>query len=83
MLKALAHGDPLLTLPYAEIKSRVDAIVPNDSPRGIGIIQALQQMHKAVQAKLGEDKVLEWDEEKETINIPDPYFLYYIRWTDW
>jgi hypothetical protein len=33
--------------------------------------------------KLGEDRVLEWDAEKETLNIPDPYFLYYMRWAGW
>ena len=72
ILKALAFGDPLLTLPYAVIKARVDDVVPVDPPRGIGIIQALQQMGKAVKEKLGEDRVLEWDEEKEMLNIPDP-----------
>lgn len=81
ILKALASGEPLLTLPYSVIKNRVDSIVPSDPPRGIGIIQALQQMHKQVQDKLGEDRVLEWDEEKETLNIPDPH--YYVRWSGW
>ena len=38
---------------------------------------------KAVVEKLGEDRVLEWDEEKEFLNVPDPYFLYYLRWADW
>jgi len=51
--------------------------------RGVGIIEALSQMHKSVVDKLGEDRVLEWDEEKETLNIPDPYFLYYLRWATW
>jgi len=80
ILKALAHGEPLLSLPYATIKDRVEQIVPHDPPRGVGIIQAVQQMHKSVNAKLGEDRVLDWDEEKEIMNINDPYFLYYLRW---
>jgi hypothetical protein len=40
-------------------------------------------MHKSVVTKLGEDRVLEWDEEKEFLNFSDPYFLYYLRWADW
>jgi hypothetical protein len=58
-------------------------VVLEDPPRGVGIIQALQQMHKSVVNKLGEDRVLEWDEEKEFLNLSDPYFLYYLRWADW
>ena len=83
ILKALGHGDPMLTVPYAELKKRIESLVPVDPPRGVGIIQALQQMDKAVVEKLGEDRVLEWDEEKEFLNVPDPYFLYYLRWADW
>lgn len=83
ILKALATGEPVLTLPYAKLKERIEELVPSDPPRGVGIIQALQQMHKAVSDKLGEDRVLEWDEDKEFLSIPDPYFLYYLRWADW
>jgi hypothetical protein len=83
ILKALANGDPTLTLPYAVIKERIESIVPEDPPRGVGIVQALQQMSKAVSEKLGEDRVLEWEDEKEFLNIPDPYFIYYLRWADW
>lgn len=83
ILKALATGYPVLTLPYAKLKERIEELVPSDPPRGVGIIQALQQMHKAVSEKLGEDRVLEWDEDKEFLSIPDPYFLYYLRWADW
>jgi len=83
ILKSLAYGDPVLTLSYANIKDRIESLVPNDPPRGVGIVQALQQMGKAVEEKLGEDRVLEWDDEKEFLNVPDPYFIYYLRWADW
>lgn len=83
ILKALASGDPTLTIPYGQLKDRIEKLVPVDPPRGVGIIQALQQMDKAVVEKLGEDRVLEWDEDKEFLNVPDPYFLYYLRWSQW
>jgi len=83
LLKALADSEPVLTMPYAVLKDRVERLVPDDPPRGVGIIQALQQMDKAVVERLGEDRVLEWDEEKEFLNVPDPYFLYYLRWSQW
>lgn len=83
ILKAIASTEPVLTLPYAMLKERIETLVPTDPPRGVGIIQALQQMGKAVADKLGEDRVLEWDDDKEFLNIPDPYFLYYLRWASW
>ena len=83
ILKALAAGEPMLTLPYALLKERIELLVPVDPPRGVGIIQALAQMDKAVVERLGEDRVLEWDEDKEFLNVPDPYFLYYLRWSKW
>jgi len=83
ILKALASNEPKLTLKYSDIKARIERIVPQDAPRGVGITEALQQMHKRVIERLGEDRVLEWDEEKEAVNIPDPYFLYYLRWATW
>jgi hypothetical protein len=83
ILKAVGGGDPLLTISYTTLKQRIEDVVLEDPPRGVGIIQALQQMHKSVVNKLGEDRVLEWDEEKEFLNLSDPYFLYYLRWADW
>lgn len=83
ILRALAAGEPALAFPYAELKRRIGEIVPFDPPRGVDISEALEQIHHRVLERLGEDRVLEWDTEKETLNIPDPYFLYYMRWTDW
>jgi hypothetical protein len=83
ILKAAGGGEPLLTMSYATLKQRIEEVVSEEPPRGVGIIQALQQMDKSVVNKLGEDRVLEWDEEKEFLNFSDPYFLYYLRWADW
>ena len=83
ILRALACGEPTLAFPYAEIKKRISQIVPFDPPRGVDISESLEQIHHRVLEKLGEDRVLEWDAEKETLNIPDPYCLYYLRWAGW
>ena len=83
LLKAIASANPLLSFRYSQLKERVESLVPHDPPRGVGITSTLEQMHKSVQEKLGEDRVLEWDKEKETLDVPDPYFLYYLRWANW
>jgi hypothetical protein len=83
LLRALALGEPSLSFSYQDIKKRIAEVVPVDPPRGVDISEALDQVHRRVMEKLGEDRVLDWDAEKETLDIPDPYFLYYMRWSEW
>jgi hypothetical protein len=83
ILRALTSDQPLLTLSYAEMKKRIEMLVPTYPPAGMAITSSIEQMHKSVVEKLGEDRVLEWDEEKQALNLPDPYFLYYLRWKRW
>lgn len=82
VLKAIFFGEPSLSFTYQELKNRIEEIIPNDPPRGVDINRALAQMDKAVRKKLGEDRVLEYDEESQngTLTILDPYFMYYLRW---
>ena len=84
ILDAIASGEPALSFSYQDLKERIRAIIADDSsePRGIDITKALIQMGNSVKdkEKLGEDRVLDYDHELETLNILDPYFLYYLRW---
>ena len=40
----------------------------------------------AQSAKIGNDaaadKIVEWDETSDVFDIRDPYFLFYLRWSD-
>jgi len=78
ILAAMASGEAALTFNYAAIKARVNALIDagTPEPRGVDLTNALQQMDKLAT----DDRVLEFDEETETLNILDPYFLYYLRW---
>ncbi|MGI4871920.1 MAG: hypothetical protein ACRYFX_12180 [Janthinobacterium lividum] len=78
ILAAIASGEAKLTFNYAAIKARVSDLIDANTPepRGIDLTNALQQMDKLA----ADDRVLEFDEETETLNILDPYFLYYLRW---
>ncbi|WP_035564193.1 hypothetical protein [Hymenobacter sp. IS2118] len=82
ILDAIASGEPALSFSYQNLKERVKALITDDSgePRGIDITKALIQMGNSVKDRLGEDRVLDYDHELETLNILDPYFLYYLRW---
>jgi hypothetical protein len=83
LLKAVASGDPLLTLRYLEIRDRADQVTEGDGPSGSSIVSTLEQMDDAARKMKQGDRVIEWDNEKETLNFPDPYFLYFPRWRTW
>jgi hypothetical protein len=80
VLKAIATGDPKLTLTYAEIRERVAQVTSGELPSGSSIVSTLTQMDEAAKKMRQGDRVLEWDNEKETLHFPDPYFLYFLRW---
>lgn len=82
VLRAMATGDPKLTLKYPEIRFRVEEITDGEPPSGSSIVSTLTQMNEAAE-EMRQDRVLEWDAEKETLNFPDPYFIYFLRWRPW
>jgi hypothetical protein len=83
VLKAVASGEPKLTLRYPEIRDRADSVTEGEGPSGSSIVSTLEQMDDAAQEMRQGDRVIEWDSEKETLNLPDPYFLYFLRWRNW
>jgi hypothetical protein len=82
VLRAMASGEPRLTLKYPEIRSRVEQITEGEPSSGSSIVSTLTKMHEAAE-KMDQDRVLEWDEDKETLNFPDSYFIYFLRWRSW
>jgi hypothetical protein len=80
VLKAISSGQPRLALKYPEIRDRVEQITGGEPPSGSSIVSTLTQMDEAAQSMRQGDRVLEWDAEKETLNFPDPYFVYFLRW---
>lgn len=80
VLKAIAMGAPKLTVKYPELKDRVESIINGETPSGSSIVSSLTQMSDESAKLQNEDRVLEWDAEKDTLDFPDPYFMYYLRW---
>jgi hypothetical protein len=39
------------------------------------------QMSKLAIDKQPEDRVVDWDEEKQVLDVPDPYLVFYLRWS--
>ena len=81
LLRAIPHGEPQLSLRYQEIMERIASIIDGEPPGGGSVVSALGHADEIVKTKLQTDRVLEWDAEKDVLNILDPYFLYYLRWS--
>lgn len=83
ILRAIAANPPEREFQYDDLKSRVeDQCVGSNSPSGSSIIGSCDQMDDLVKDRFPDERAIEWDDEKDTLYIPDPYLLFYLRWSD-
>jgi len=38
-------------------------------------------MSKLAIEKFPNERSIDWDEQKQIVNLPDPYSLFYLRWS--
>lgn len=81
ILRAIAANPPRQSLRYSEILKRVGDICKGQSPVGSAITGSCLHMSRLAIDKQPEDRVIDWDEEKQVLDIPDPYLLFYLRWS--
>lgn len=82
VMRALAMDPPRLRLDYAELGARLDELCNHDGPEGASVIRTLgllDQIAKNHAAPTGPS--LEWDERDQIVVVPDPYLLFYLRWS--
>ncbi len=74
---------PRLTLEYAELGKRLEELCkPNEYPDGASIVRtcvALGQIAQGLAEPTGPS--LEWDDRDQVLVLPDPYLLFYLRWS--
>ncbi len=83
VLRAVAMDPPRLSLEYGELGKRLEELcTPNENPDGASIVRtcvALGQIAQSFAAPTGPS--LEWDERDQVLVVPDPYLLFYLRWS--
>ena len=82
VMRAIALDPPRLALTYAELGERLEQVCKGDSPDGASVVRtclALSQIAAAFAAPTGPS--LEWDEQEQVLVLPDPYLLFYLRWS--
>jgi hypothetical protein len=81
VLKALADSPPRLSFPYSELLARTAKICVGESPVGSSVTGTCLHMSKLAEEKFPNERAIDWDEQKQVLDIPDPYLLFYLRWS--
>ncbi|UYB52116.1 hypothetical protein OCJ37_19455 [Xanthomonas sp. AM6] len=81
VLKAVASDPPGLSFPYQELLERTQKICVVDAPVGSSVIGTCLHMARLAEQKFPNERVLDWDEQTQILDIPDPYLLVYLRWS--
>jgi len=82
VLRAIASNPPQLALNRGEILDRIASDCKGDPPRTWSVSQAISRMDDWISERLEESHVFDWEEERNTLEIPDPYLIFYLRWSD-
>jgi hypothetical protein len=82
VLRAAAMDPPRLALEKDELNRRLEDMCTGKHPDGASVVRtciALGQIAQGFAAPTGPS--LEWDDQESVLVIPDPYLLFYLRWS--
>ena len=82
IMRAVAMDPPQLALDYPELQRRLEVLCKGASPDGASVVNActkLSQIAAGFASFTG--PAFEWDEQAQIILLPDPYLLFYLRWS--
>jgi len=81
VLKALAADPPGLSFPYDKLLERTAGVCSGGTPVGSSVAGTCLHMSKLAQEKFPNERAIDWDEQKQILDIPDPYLVFYLRWS--
>ncbi len=81
VLKAVAHDPPRLAFAYTNLLERTAMVCKGESPVGSSVVGTCLHMGRLAQEKFPRERAIDWDEQKLILDIPDPYLLFYLRWS--
>ncbi len=81
VLKGVAADPPQLSFQYDELLARTSQVCVDDSPVGSSVTSTCVQMSALSLEKFPSERVVDWDEQKQVFDVPDPLLLFYLRWS--
>lgn len=81
VLKAVASDPPMLSFDYEELGRRANTVCDGDAPVGSSMVGTCLHISRLAAEKFPNERAIDWDEQKQILDIPDPYLLFYLRWS--
>lgn len=81
LVKALKLPPPQLTLSYPDLLKRISEVCLRDHPQGSSVTGACAHM-SALANDAANAAIMEWDPDKDVLDIRDPYLLFALRWSE-
>lgn len=81
VLKAIAMDPPRLSFGYDELLNRTNIMCEGEGPGGSSVTSSCVHMARLAAEKFPRDQAIEWDESRPQLDLPDPYFMFYLRWS--
>ncbi|MBK8648537.1 MAG: hypothetical protein IPN16_18735 [Gemmatimonadetes bacterium] len=81
LLKAVAADPPQLSLHYDDLLTRTAKLCTGDSPVGSSVVGTCVHMTRLAVERFANERALDWDDQKQILDLPDPYLLFYLRWS--
>ncbi|RYH70112.1 MAG: hypothetical protein EON54_01725, partial [Alcaligenaceae bacterium] len=83
LLLAIRHDPPMLSFNWNELSRRVQRTCMGDSPQAASLSTACHQIAKMAKDLYPAQRVVDWEGDPTSLlSIEDPYFLFYLRWSD-
>jgi hypothetical protein len=81
VMKAVADDPPHLSFTYEQLLQRTAAVCKTESPVGSSVVSTCLLMSRLAREAFPNERAIDWDEQKQILDIPDPYLLFYLRWS--
>ena len=82
LLLSLASDPPSLSFIYQELSERLSRVCSSELPQPASVYQSCSQISKMALDMYPSQRVIEWDQDFSILDIIDPYFLFYLCWSN-
>lgn len=83
LLLSIKRDPATMSLPWNNLSRRVQSICNPDSPQASSLSTACAQIARIAKDMYPGQRIVDWDgEPNNLLSIEDPYFLFYLRWSD-
>ncbi|WP_332747559.1 hypothetical protein [Hydrogenophaga sp.] len=81
VLKAIASDPPQLSFNYEDLAHRTTQVCASDAPTGSSVVGTSHHLSRLALERFPNERAIDWDEQKQILDLPDPYLLFYLRWS--